>query len=182
MGSLFGWSSRKDVIRHLTTTGVDGNGREFKTLAHTVRGATLWAVQQWTGDEPFIACYLLYGPVRPSDDPYACGYKGLDEAMHPYYFNCPVKYLDMAPEKCPEWREKVRAEAARKGTKLRVGDIVTLRSSVKVVRIIQLRPLKGIDLEGPYIQWRIPRGLLTGEVFKTWEDYLASKSNQKEAA
>jgi hypothetical protein len=181
MGSLYGWSSRKDLIRHLITTEVDGSGREFKTLAHTVRGATLWAVQQWTGSEPFIACYLLKGPVRPSDDPYACGYKDMDESMHPYYYNCPVKYLDMTPEKCPEWREKVRAEAARKGTKLKVGWVATLHSSVKAIRITNLRPLRGqsVDEKGAincYTNYKVPRGLLTGEVFKSVPEYVASKS------
>jgi hypothetical protein len=135
MGSLYGWYTRKDVIRHLIK-----DEPRLTTLAHCVRGNILWTVQKWEDRDAFIGCYILMGPVKGNgDDPYACGYKDMSEEMHPYYYNCPVKYLDMAPEVCPEWREKVRAIAARKSTKLEVGDIAILRSSsVKAVQIDQL--------------------------------------------
>lgn len=29
--------------------------------------------------------------------------------MAPYYYSCPLRYLDMAKELSPGWREKVRA-------------------------------------------------------------------------
>ena len=54
------------------------------------------------------------------------GYKDLDEAMFPYYFSCPLKYLDMVPIEIygghPEWRERVRAyHAHQKELRRRVG-------------------------------------------------------------
>lgn len=42
------------------------------------------------------------------------GYKAMDESVHPYYFSCPKRYLTMAPEVCPEWREKVLAHHQRR--------------------------------------------------------------------
>ncbi len=41
------------------------------------------------------------------------GYKAMDESMAPYYYSCPLRYLDMAKELSPGWREKVRAHHAR---------------------------------------------------------------------
>lgn len=36
------------------------------------------------------------------------GVKRLDESMWPYYFTCPLRFLDLADELCPEWRKQVR--------------------------------------------------------------------------
>jgi len=40
------------------------------------------------------------------------GYKSLIEAMHPFYYSCPLSFLEMvpagSPEVCPEWRAMVR--------------------------------------------------------------------------
>ena len=44
------------------------------------------------------------------------GYKPLDESMHPYYYSCPLSYLDLAPEQSAEWRAGVRAYHARRRT------------------------------------------------------------------
>jgi hypothetical protein len=33
----------------------------------------------------------------------------MSEQVHPYYYSCPLAYLDMVPEvKCEEWRALVR--------------------------------------------------------------------------
>lgn len=36
--------------------------------------------------------------------------------MHPYYYSCPLSYLDLAPEQSAEWRAGVRAYHARRRT------------------------------------------------------------------
>lgn len=163
MGSLFGWYTRKDTIQHLIKP--DEN---FNTLAHCVRGNVLWAVQQWQGKDPFIACYLLKGPIR-SDDPFGCGYKGLSEEEHPYYYNCPIKYLDMAPEQCAEWRDRVRKQAAAKATKLAIGMVAELSGcKIPVVEITSLKPLRGCY---GYTTYRLKRSLLTGKTYRDRESY-----------
>ncbi len=35
------------------------------------------------------------------------GVKRLDEAMGPYYYSCPLRFLDMADELSPSWRKAV---------------------------------------------------------------------------
>jgi hypothetical protein len=50
----------------------------------------------------YIQCDLLKGGGN------GWGYKSMDESMHPYYYSCPLSYLDLAPEQCAEWRQKVR--------------------------------------------------------------------------
>src|SRR5574337_719100 len=49
----------------------------------------------------YIGCHLLESSGGD------WGYKSLDESVHPYYYSCPLRYLDMAPVQSPEWRERV---------------------------------------------------------------------------
>ena len=169
MGSLYGWYTRKDVINHLITA----DEPRLKTLAHCVRGNVLWTVQQWEHrNEPFIGCYLLLGPVKGDGDPYACGYKDMNEEMHPYRYNCPVKYLDMAPETCPEWRAIVRREAAKRATKLRVGIVAELEGcKVRAVTIDSLKPLRGICIDN-HVRYKLSRKLLSGRTFESVQQYM----------
>jgi hypothetical protein len=120
MGWLFGWNTRKQLIDHL----VDGNG--VHTLKHCCVGNVMWAVQEGTSLRTgetvrFIACYLLKGRNTSRD---GWGYKDMEESMHPYYYTCPLSYLDMVDPTCPEWRAKVRERAASRGLKLTAGDVV----------------------------------------------------------
>ena len=74
-------------------------------LAHCYRGGVysgvLWAVWErtFTKDgqiicptERWITCDLL----RYRKD-FGWGYKDLEESMHPYYYSCPLSYLDLVP-------------------------------------------------------------------------------------
>lgn len=76
----------------------------------------LWMVieaQRKTDDRKFryISCVLL------DDQDQQWGYKGMDEAVGPAYYSCPLSFLDLAPEDnlLPEfegsfaksWRKKV---------------------------------------------------------------------------
>ena len=49
----------------------------------------------------YIGCHLLESSGGD------WGYKSLDESVHPYYYSCPLRYLDMAPVQSSEWRERV---------------------------------------------------------------------------
>lgn len=167
MGSLYGWYTRKDVIRHL----IKDDEPRLKTLAHCVRGNILWTVQKWDNTaDPFIGCYILLGPVKgDGNDPYACGYKGMDESVHPYYYNCPVRYLDMAPEVCPEWRAIVRKHAAARATKLKVGLIAELKTcTIPAVEITSVKPLRG---RANWTTYRLTRSLLSGRTFASWDEF-----------
>jgi hypothetical protein len=87
----------------------------------------LWAVWErtFTKDgqtaqptERWIICDLL----RHQKD-YGWGYKDMEESMHPYYYSCPLGYLEMVPIDQygghAEWRECVRHYHAQQAEKRR---------------------------------------------------------------
>lgn len=130
MGWLFGWNTRKELADHL----ISGNG--VRTLKHCFKGNNLWAVQEYTHPETnvttrFIALYLLRGRNKPSFDYHSdgWGYKDMDESAGPYYYNCPLAYLDMVPDPggyATEWRAKVREYWAKRNRKLVEGQRIKL--------------------------------------------------------
>lgn len=106
-------------------------------LRHCYRGnnyrGVLWCVweatekyQQEYPDKPtrVISCDLLeYRDQMWFNKP-------LSESCHPYYYSCPLGYLDMVPVANPEWREAVRKYHAKPDTPpLRDG--MRVRFSVK---------------------------------------------------
>ncbi len=89
-------------------------------LAHCYRGnvysGVLWSVWERTfttngqivcPTERWITCDLL----RYQKD-FGWGYKDMEESMHPYYYSCPLSYLDLVPIDQyggnSQWRESVR--------------------------------------------------------------------------
>jgi len=97
-------------------------------LAHCYRGGAfsgvLWTVWERTfvkegievqPTERWIGCDLL----RFQAD--AWGYKDLEESMHPYYYSCPIKYLNLVPIEQyggnSQWREGVNRYHARQQAK-----------------------------------------------------------------
>ncbi|WP_024530469.1 hypothetical protein [Serratia fonticola] len=113
MGWLFSHRSRRELIAALIQTD-DTENYQHVTLAHALRGIVLWSVVQSTPKDPAkaprtaIHCTLMQGSGG------SWGYKAMDESVHPYYYSCPKRYLTMAPEICPEWREKVLAHHQRR--------------------------------------------------------------------
>lgn len=117
-------------------------------LAKSLKGSVLWTVREGTKDNgekiKFIGCDL----IEKHGDNWM--HKPLDESMHPYYYSCPLKFLEMAPEACPEWRAKVREFHARAARKFAVGDTVKLIPNVKVrgtpideLKLVSVKPLVG---------------------------------------
>jgi hypothetical protein len=96
-------------------------------LAHCYRGGhfsgVLWTVWERTFEkncdqvqptERWIGCDLFH--YSKSDDGW--GYKDLEESMHPYFYSCPLRYLEMVPEVASEeWRKGVRNYHVRQRTK-----------------------------------------------------------------
>ncbi|APU29414.1 MULTISPECIES: hypothetical protein [Pseudomonadaceae] len=119
MGWYFSRQTRDQLI-HKLIEPQDAENARSEVIAHTLRGNVLWSVVRITakragvmklavGDSiNVIRCDLLQGSGGE------WGYKPLDESMHPYYYSCPLRYLDMAPVQSPEWREGVRAHHARR--------------------------------------------------------------------
>ena len=117
MGWYFSRQTRDQLIRELIRPQESERARS-EVIAHTLRGNLLWSVVRVTAKQAgvldlaegesatFIRCDLLQGSGGE------WGHKPLDESMHPYYYSCPLRYLDMAPVRSSEWREGVRAHHA----------------------------------------------------------------------
>ena len=115
MGWLFFANTRGKLIEELTKASESEFARR-ETVKYTLRGNVLWSIVRVTpkanttsGNEQgrgetttYIACDLL----QKNDGQW--GYKGLNESMYPYYYTCPLSYLEMVPPVCPEWRANVR--------------------------------------------------------------------------
>jgi len=153
-------ATKGDLIAELISESV---GPEWtrKTIANSVRGAVLWTVNQMsnstTGETRlFIGCDLLEKNGE-------WGHKPMCEDDGPYYFSCPLKYLDMVPERNAEWRQKVREHHARRGRRFSVGQQVALIGcTIPWVRITSANPLQG-EYQGT--RYRLNRGVL-GEVMQ----------------
>ena len=165
-----GWTfphdaSRRDVIDELTRDQ-SSEGKVFRTLRKCFRGNTMYALHE-SGKEgetrKWLAVYLLQRSQG------TWGYKDMDESMGPYYFDCPVSYLDQADEPTSDtarkWRTDVRERAAaRAAKKPRKGETWTLVGCrIPSVKITSLRPLRGTAQGSVY---RIKRALL-GEKIST---------------
>lgn len=164
MGWLFTHgATRADIISRCTGLEDNEHGR-WTTLSYCTKGNVLWSVVEWlrkdTGETKcFIACHLL-APHKA----FGWGYKNMDESMGPYYYSCPLAYLDMAPEACPEWRQGVRDWHARMSRKVSVGDVWTLIGcKVRMVEITSVRPLRGRG-KSDGVLYRLPRKLLGEKV------------------
>lgn len=149
MGWLFTQgASRKDIIERLTKneTGYP------QTLKHCTRGNILWSVVENPNGERFIRCDKLQ---RGNG---GWGYKDMAESMHPFYYTCPLGYLDMVPVACEDWREKVREYHAKQLRKYEVGQVVELiNSTIPRATITSSRPLCG-EYRGT--TYRIPKKMI----------------------
>jgi len=158
MGWTFGSDSKDALLAERIKDSTSGD-KIHKCLAHCYRGGrsggvlwTVWVITnteaKWVLDS-YIGCDL----IRRHGNEW--GYKDMEESSGPYYYSCPLKYLNMVPmpkgKHAPEWREKVRAYHAvhnRKLTKgatyeatpgLRLGD----RGKITHIRADSLRPIRG---------------------------------------
>jgi len=155
-------ATRSDIITELTEERVTED-RVYRTHRKCLRGNTMYALHE-TGKpgetKKWIGVYLLQ---RGTSDNPGWGYKPMDETMEPYYYACPVSYLDEADEPVSEgakrWREAVREKAAaRAAKKPKTGETWSLVGClIKEVTIISLKPLRG---RGNGTTYRIKRSLL----------------------
>ena len=122
MGWYFSNQSRSELIAELIATQ-ETERASVKVIAHALRGNVLWSVTQVTAKAEGVhrdlapgqsLCTIRCDLLERSGGQW--GYKPLDESMHPYYYSCPLSYLDLAPEQSAEWRAGVRAYHARRRT------------------------------------------------------------------
>lgn len=81
------------------------------TLDYYCYGNQLWAIieikkefdNKITKTEIIIVLYLLSKKRN-----FGWGYKPMSESMGPFYYNCPLEFLNKTSETCKEWREEVK--------------------------------------------------------------------------
>ena len=138
MGWLFSprWGNKEELRRHL----IDDNG--LKTIKSCWKGNNLWAVQECTegkyAGQKFIALYLC----RNGGKYEGWDYKDMDETAGPYYYNCPLSYLDMVPDPMTThstpWRERVRKYWAKANQKLQLGQMIRYGGNeYQVTRVLE---------------------------------------------
>jgi len=124
------------------------NKIKAEALQTATYGKEVWAVQKhYETGENMIVLYLLY----KCDGIW--GFKDIPECMGPYYFKCPLKFLEMAPEVNANWRDGVREyhkeQKRRKGLlkKLKLGAKIKLngRCLPNVFVVTHMKPLLGAN-------------------------------------
>lgn len=199
-----GWTfphgaTRRQVIDELTPAERKygesmGNG-VFRTLRHCCRGNVLYALHETVkGDgasNKWIGVYLLQRDNRDG----TWGYKDMDETMHPYYYGCPVSYLDAADEPMNEsaagWRAEVRRQAAERkaqnAKRPKVGEVWSYRGrncrEVEItyvhVRRIEGRNLTDGDTRG--CRYSLSKKSL-GDRLLTAEEYAVKQEAERQSA
>lgn len=121
-----GWLFTRQTHSQLIASLIEARSSDiasYEVLEHHLCGNVLWSLSRvtclqasWNGLEAgeamvFIRCDLL------DHSGGQWGYKSLDESVHPYYYSCPLRYLDLAPEQSAEWRAGVRKFHADQGLK-----------------------------------------------------------------
>lgn len=109
MGWTTGWNTRNSLIHDLTKDESVNATHSLTCLRHCTRGNILWSVwdchnKQTDVHETHIRCDKMqnYGGSN------GWGYKDMCESMHPYYYTCPISYLELANSGINEsWREEV---------------------------------------------------------------------------
>lgn len=122
------WTTKAKVVHAILT----GNSRSF--TAHKLVGNELWVINGTPADggDSYIGLYLLEKEGR------TWGYKPLTESSGPYYYNCPLAFLDAVPLANHEWRLKVLAVAATKAAlkAVKPGDTLAIGNGWKAASFI----------------------------------------------
>jgi hypothetical protein len=115
MGYFFSsrWPTRADMVRHL-----NADLPEFSKLikARTV-GNNHWQAIEYINAAGENVRYIALALIRHSREAGGYGYKSMDETSGPYYYNCPLNFLEGLSSPigyAADWREKVRAYHAEK--------------------------------------------------------------------
>jgi hypothetical protein len=137
--TIMGWtfetlsSTKKDYINRILQESFSPPN-PCTLLDHAIRGNRLWVLAKPKDQPPFIILFLL-------EKCNGCwGYKDMDETTGPFYYDCPLRFLDQSPEPTDvrhshgdsgrTWRDHVRehhaASKLRRQQRPKVGDVIVL--------------------------------------------------------
>lgn len=139
--------------------------KDFASIGEVIKstcvGNHLWCVVKLKSGVNVITLDLLENGGKES----GWGHKGMDESVHPYYYSCPLAYLELAPVANEKWREGVRTYHARRSVKVEIGKVYNVTggnwktggSKIGTVVVESLKPLVGL-VDG--LRCKLPRKLL----------------------
>lgn len=172
MSHALGWRSRyltcvmgwlRNTRRQSKEAFIDellSNFSSDELIKHSVRGNNLWVLYNHpTNGTPLIGLFLM----NRVDG--CWGYRILGEIDGPLQYDCPLSFLQAAPEPqgCnlnhldsgESWRDFVRSyhEGVRNRTHLKVGDVVTLDATLypdhqRAYKVTECLGRKGYMLDG----------------------------------
>lgn len=147
-----------------------------ETLKHCYRGnsfsGVLWSVKESKkfdrkNDElletsRWICCDLL----RWCNVDKCWGHKPMEESMHPYYYSCPLGYLELAPVENEEWRKNVKKYHEDRKLKFKIKKDMLVFSKdcyvQKAFKIVSVKPLLGVNYQG--MKYTLPKKTILREV------------------
>ncbi|HBP4588160.1 hypothetical protein N0603_19805 [Pseudomonas aeruginosa] len=117
MGWLFSHQTKEDLLRELLAPTSTFAG-STEVLAHAVSGNELWTVVKRTFH---LAGFYFGKPAGHSITMIELhlldclagqwGYKTIPESAGPFYYGCPLEFLDLAHDEInQEWRERMTHE------------------------------------------------------------------------
>jgi hypothetical protein len=115
MGWFFSSQTRSELIAELVAP-YETERSHVKVIDYALCDDVLWSVVEATAKVAGVYRNLLPGQsvryircdLLKYDDK-QWGYKPMDESVHPVYYSCPLRFLDMTSELCAKWRQEVRA-------------------------------------------------------------------------
>ena len=86
------WNTRTQTKQQFVHELIMSFSGRTLVLAHSVRGNNLWVLLKPQDKDPLIGLFKM------SSERGCWGYKDMAEADGPFYYDCPLTYLDRAPE------------------------------------------------------------------------------------
>ena len=164
-------ASKQDIIMSVTRNYDETeSGYVRETVATRVVGNHLWVVfrigNSKTGVTPsnHIVLFLL---AKSGGN---WGYKDIAAESHPYYYDCPIGLLALAPVENQEWRNGVIAHHAAKSAQhvamrvLTPGAVITLKegwSPSGAFEVTSVKPLRAISSVNRRVYRIQPRSIAT---------------------
>jgi hypothetical protein len=125
--SCSNWKTKKDVVNELTH---DLARSGFNVLGQKGAAEGVWYLIEKNGEKT-----IYFGKIEKNRGEFFL--KTMSEDMGPYYFTCPLKFIEKASEPKSEyaqaWREKVRTYHAAANKKLSVGVKIKLYDNLYTV-------------------------------------------------
>jgi hypothetical protein len=106
MGWTSGDGSRKQVVAEYNKPETNSSGVKIEPLKHKAVRDEDWFLTRYTMPDGAVKT-IIWVMIWE-----AGMHKEMDEMVHPFYYGCPVEWLDEAPETSAEWRKEVRSRNA----------------------------------------------------------------------